>query len=215
MIKAIILDVDDTLLNFSKYAVKEILEIIKLLNLKPVEIEKINKLWGITIQKIVEKIWGKKHTKKFKREFIRLQKDKRFPPNPHALQLVRKLKKQYKIGAVTSKPKELARIHLKKAGFDLKNFYFINAAEDTKYNKPDPRVFSKPIKKLKLKPKEIIYIGDSIFDYIAAKKAGLNFIAVTTGSYAKKDFEKKGLKKQFILPSLRGVEKCLNAYFVK
>ena len=104
---------------------------------------------------------------------------------------------------------------MKKAGFNLKDFLFANAAEDSKYNKPDPRVFSKPIKKLKLNPKEILYIGDSIFDYIAAKKAGLKFIAVTTGSYAKKDFQKKGLKKHYILPSLKGVEKCLNAYFVE
>lgn len=215
MIKAIIFDVDDTLLNFSKYAVKEIKEITRILNLKPVEIEKINKLWGITIEKIVEKMWGKKYVKKFKKEFIKLQKNKRFPQNKYALHSVKELKEYYKIGAITSKPKALAKIHLKKAGFNIKYFSFINAAEDSKYNKPDPRVFSKPIKKLKLNPKEILYIGDSIFDYIAAKKAGLKFIAVTTGSYTKKDFQKKGLKKQFILSSLKGVEKCLNAYFVE
>ena len=215
MIKAIIFDVDDTLLNFSKYAKKEIQEITRILNLNPVRIQKVNKLWGITIEKIVERIWGKKYVRKFKKEFIRLQKNKRFPPNKYALHSIRELKKYYKIGALTSKPKALVRIHMKKAGFNLKYFSFINAAEDSKYNKPDPRVFSKPIEKLKLEPKEILYIGDSIFDYIVAKKAGFKFIAVTTGYYTSKDFQKKGLKKQFILPSLKGVEKCLNAYFVK
>lgn len=109
----------------------------------------------------------------------------------------------------------MLKLHIKSAGFNLKDFLFTNAAEDSKYNKPDPRVFSKPIKRLKLNPKEILYIGDSIFDYIAAKKAGLKFIAVTTGSYKKVDFQKKGLKKHYILPSLKGVEKCLNAYFVE
>ena len=69
--------------------------------------------------------------------------------------------------------------------------------------------------KLKLNPKEILYIGDSIFDYIAAKKAGFKFMAVTTGYYTSKDFQKKGLKKHYILSSLRGVERCLNAYFVE
>ena len=215
MIKAIIFDIDDTLLNFSKYAKKEIQEITRILNLKPVRIQKINKLWGITIEKIVERIWGKKYIKKFKKEFIRLQKNKRFLPNKYALQSVKELKKYYRIGALTSKPKALVKIHLKKAGFNLKDFLFTNAAEDSKYNKPDPRVFSKPIKKLKLKPREILYIGDSIFDYIAAKRAGLKFIAVTTGSYKKIDFQKKGLKKHYILPSLKGVEKCLNAFFVE
>ena len=215
MIKAIIFDVDDTLLNFSEYATKQVQSITKKLNLKQVNKREINRLWGTTLKNIVTKIWGERYIKKFKKEFIKIQKKSKFPPQPYSLSLIKKLKKDYVLGLVSSKSKAVLRLHMNLAGFNLKDFLFANAAEDSKYNKPDPRVFSKPIKKLKLKPKEILYMGDSIFDYIAAKRAGLNFIAVTTGSYTKKDFQKKGLKKQFILPSLKGVEKCLNAYFVE
>jgi len=218
MIKAIIFDLDDTLLEFSKFGIKEVLDTAKKLNLKKPDIKKVNKLWGTTIKSIVEKTWGKRYVKSFKKEFIRLQKTKKFHPTPYALSIIKKLKTKYTLGIVSSKTKGLIKLHMKRAGFNIRDFLFINAAEDSKYNKPDPRVFSDPKKRLKktmINHNEIIYIGDSIFDYIAAKKAKLKFIAVTTGHYTKKDFEKKGLNKKFILHSLKGIEKCLNAYFAK
>jgi len=215
MIKAIIFDIDDTLIDFSKTATKQVQLIAKRLNLKPVNKKEINKLWGTTLKNIVTKIWGKKHLEKFRKEFIKIQKKSRFPPEPYSLSLIKKLKKDYRLGLVSSKSKAVLRLHMELAGFNIKDFLFINAAEDSKYNKPDPRVFSKTINKLKLDPKEILYIGDSIFDYLAAKRTGFKFMAVTTGYYKSRDFQKKGLKKHYILHSLNGVEKCLNAYFVK
>lgn len=62
-------------------------------------------------------------------------------------------------------------------------------ADNSKYLKPDPKVFDQILKDFNVKPQEAIYIGDSIGDGISAKGAGIHFIAVLeSGLRTKEDF---------------------------
>lgn len=82
----------------------------------------------------------------------------------------------------------------KQAGLDLEKFHYIQTADDCVFCKPDPRVFTPLFNKLKTKrvqPESITYIGDSILDYEAANKAGINFIGVATGPQGDIQFKKK------------------------
>ena len=99
---------------------------------------------------------------------------------------------------------QLKQIKLKKSLFK-----FIYAREDVKYHKPSPLVFLRPLKDLKLKKEDIIYVGDSIFDCIATKKAKIKFVAVLTGHYKKNEFIKKGVKKENILKSIKELPEWL------
>jgi len=53
-------------------------------------------------------------------------------------------------------------------------FYYF---ENTRFHKPDPRVFDELLSENSLQPSECVYIGDSPTDAQAAKQAGLHFIA--------------------------------------
>jgi phosphoglycolate phosphatase-like HAD superfamily hydrolase len=62
--------------------------------------------------------------------------------------------------------------------------------ENSDFLKPDPRVFDKVLKDFDLKPYEIVYVGDAVSDAVAAKGAGLHFVAVLEGGIrVKEDFK--------------------------
>jgi len=209
MIKAIILDVDDTIINFSKTSVNCYIETAKELKLKPVSKAKIFKFYGTPLKNMVKKFWPKADPKKFETLSIKKIKKLKFKTFKGTKPILKQLSKKYKLGLLSSKVKTLMNLHLKQSNISKKLFIFIQSKDDTIYHKPNPKVFSKPIKKLKLKPSEILYVGDSMYDYIASKKAGLNFVAVLTGHYSKAEFQKHKVKNNNILKSLNSLPNWL------
>ncbi|WP_055070190.1 HAD family hydrolase [Clostridium massiliamazoniense] len=55
-------------------------------------------------------------------------------------------------------------------------------AEDTKNHKPHPEPLLKVIEMLNIKPKDAMYIGDTIADYKATKDAGMDFALAVWGA---------------------------------
>ncbi|MFX0074622.1 MAG: SIR2 family protein [Candidatus Hermodarchaeota archaeon] len=51
--------------------------------------------------------------------------------------------------------------------------------------------------------KDILYIGDSIKDYLTVKHQGIDFIGITTGINTKEDFLELGLSEEWIFSSLK------------
>ena len=64
----------------------------------------------------------------------------------------------------------------------------IVGVEDVEKTKPNPEGLLLALKKLNFEKEEVIYVGDSHVDAIAAEKAEINFIGVTTGTTTKEDF---------------------------
>lgn len=209
MIKAIIFDVDNTLINAGEISTRAYIETAKQLNLKSVPAEKIKRLFGIPSHIIIKKLWPKTDVKKFQKIKHKKILSKKVKQIPGAKKVVMQLSKKYKLGLLSSKTRALMYPHLKQINLSTNFFKFIYSSDDVKYHKPDPRVFSKALNKLKLKRKEILYIGDSIYDCIATKKAKLNFIAVLTGSHKKEDFKKLKVKNKNILKSIKNIPKWL------
>ena len=91
--------------------------------------------------------------------------------------VIKRLNKDYKLGIVSANSKENIKAFLELN--DLK-YYF-----DFVYNYPlllgKSQVFKKIIKEKKLDKKDLIYIGDEDTDVFAAKKTGIDVIAVTWG----------------------------------
>jgi phosphoglycolate phosphatase len=64
--------------------------------------------------------------------------------------------------------------------------------DNSEFHKPDPRAFDKILADFQVTPEEAVYIGDAATDAIAAKEAGLHFIAVLeSGLRTKEDFTGK------------------------
>lgn len=95
-----------------------------------------------------------------------------------------------KLAIVTSRALQEAE-HLLEQSHDLTvvldGFYH---KDKTLYSKPDPRVFDGMLHDFALKPNEVVYIGDAPSDALAAKAAGLYFIAsLESGIRTREDFK--------------------------
>ncbi len=159
---------------------------------------------------MLKDLWNYKNEKKFENLLFKKINSKKVKPFPSVINVIKKLHKKYTLALLSSKNKKIMLPQLKQINLSTKYFKFIYSKQDTKYNKPDPRVFSKPLKVLKLKPSEILYVGDSKFDCIASLKAKLNFVAVLTGHYSRKEFRKYKVENNNILKSLKNLPNWLD-----
>lgn len=99
-------------------------------------------------------------------------------PFPETIEVLEELKKDYKLVLISntdclSVPQLLDK-------FDLRKYFDeIVLSCDIGSLKTDKKIFEKPIKKLKLKKKEVVMVGDSIpTDIEGAKNAGIKSILV-------------------------------------
>src|SRR3989344_1899252 len=210
MIKAIILDVDNTILDTGDIFAKTHQQTAKEMGLNIPELKEIKQYFGVPFIKFCPKLWPKSKCKKFLSLSLKKLKSKKVKSIPYAVSTVKLLSKTYPLGLISSKERVLMYPHLSQIKLSTKFFKFIYSFNDLKYCKPDPRVFSKALKRFNFKRNDILYVGDSIYDYLAAKRAGLSFVAVLTGFHKKNDFNKLGLKNKNILKSIKYLPKWLN-----
>lgn len=119
------------------------------------------------------------------RKHNRAHHDELIKPYPGAKVLLNKLKERgKKIGVVTSKSNLLA-----KRGLEICSLIeFIDcliAADDIEEPKPSAQPVKRCIEKLSGSKEKAIFIGDSPYDIISGKKAGIPTIAVSFGPFSK------------------------------
>lgn len=129
---------------------------------------------------------------------------------PHALTMIAHLRAAgLRLGLMTGMFWEGAKIDLLHLKFPLEDFAVLQGSEATPYHKPDPRVFEPALETLKQSGIEngIVYVGETLNDYYAARDAGLDFIGVTLGSVDEATFKAAGA--QIVLSDLPQVEKFI------
>jgi len=105
-------------------------------------------------------------------------------------------------GIVTNRVR-MARHRLDQAGYG--EFAFIVQPEEKEHRKPSPLCLNPALDYLQEKgisTKEIISVGDHPDDYLAARDAGISFIAVLTGESRKEDFVELGLDENKVINNL-------------
>ncbi len=96
--------------------------------------------------------------------------------------------KGYRIGIVTTKFHY--RIEQILSKFEANELIdIIVGAEDVKIEKPNPEGLLWAIEHLGIEKENVFYVGDSLVDAGTAKNAGVDFIAVLTGTTSKEEFE--------------------------
>jgi|GEM_PF-1336187 len=98
------------------------------------------------------------------------------------------LSKKYPLILVTGSRK----IFVKEV-FDNKTrscFKSIITSDDVEHKKPDVEPLLVGLKKLNLKPKDIVFIGDSIQDGLMCQRLGVDFLAKNTGISTEKELRK-------------------------
>ena len=106
---------------------------------------------------------------------------------PSVLETLQQLKERgIKIGIVTNNGHTATNVVLNRFGLhalvDL-----VLTRDDIEEMKPHPGIMIAALKKLALKPEEVVLVGDSVADVIAARGASIQSVAVATGPSDRSD----------------------------
>jgi HAD superfamily hydrolase (TIGR01549 family) len=189
--KVIIFDLDGVLINSApnmKYALSQTSKKLKL----DLKIQLYKVFLGLPFEKIIKNMGFYKDIKLIKKnyEYFSKQKLSKIKITNKNLTKLNQLKKKYYLAIFTSKSKTRTNIILKK------NYLFdiVITSDDVHCGKPHAQGIRKILKNLNLKPKDALYIGDSIFDYKASKSAKVKYRHARWG-YDKKINKIKYIKK--------------------
>jgi len=120
---------------------------------------------------------------------------------PEVISLLEELKKKYTLIVITAMPREFLIPKMKNLEKYFK--FSFSALSDFKELK-NSEIYSKISKALKVPPKQILHIGDHWeFDYLAARKAGMNAIYLDRSNIK---------KRKFIINSLGEAKKIIDDY---
>ena len=100
-------------------------------------------------------------------------------------------RKNFRLAIVTSKDKIRTKKLVKKFNLD---FDYVCSPMKSLKGKPYPDQLNYVIRKLKSNKKDTFYIGDMLVDYMASKKAKINFIFASYGYGKKNILFKKNIK---------------------
>ncbi len=196
MLKLILIDFDDTLVQTEAACFELENDIAIRLGHSPMTREAHKRNWGVALRPaILERIPGIDVDKFLKLHQQLLPKyvtvgkfDEVTEENLQALQAVRQ--SGYKVAILTSRT--LAETeHLVHASHPLSNYIdgFYHG-DNLEVAKPDPKVFRLPLHHFKVEPHQAVYIGDARKDGECAKAAGLHFIAtLESGLLSQQDFQ--------------------------
>jgi HAD superfamily hydrolase (TIGR01549 family) len=146
------------------------------------------KYLGLPFEKIMNKMGVTRDIQKIKKTYSYFSKkniSKIKIKKNHLIQL-KKLNKDFDFAVFTSKDKARTNLILKRYTF----FKYIVSSDDLKKGKPSKEGVIKILKKCKVEKKNCVYIGDSFYDYKAAKNSKILYL------HAKWGYE-KNLNKQF------------------
>lgn len=198
MIKAVIFDYDDTLVKTRESKWDAIRETAKRFFDLDIDNDHISKFWGLPFEQMLAGSLKNSDTfENLRDKYFEVTTE--FPMEEHegASDLINNLVPDYLLGIVTASNRKLVIDDLKRLSFPVDMFFEIQTAEDTSIHKPNPKVFEPILQKLSAKgvnQDQVLYVGDGLKDWFAARDAGLNFIGITHGTTTKKEFNKEGAK---------------------
>ncbi|HUT80510.1 MAG TPA: HAD family phosphatase [Candidatus Bathyarchaeia archaeon] len=196
-IKGIIFDLDGTLIDTLDKHIQAFQLLFDEIN-KPITYEKIAENMGRTPRDTLLTLIPELQNDKNQLDFLAKRKEEiltnllnhipKFPGAENLLQYVKKL--PLTICLASSTPIYNVIKMLQEASIE-NYFQVIITGEDITIGKPNPEIFLKAAKKGKIPPNQCLVIGDSPHDILAAKKAGMKVIAVTTGKHSVTEVEKE------------------------
>lgn len=196
MIKAILFDLDNTLIDFYTFKTKCIESAVKAMikaglktDMKKAEsiILSIYTEFGMEykdiFQELMRRISGKVDYRILNHGLIAYRNERKnhLSAYPGVKSAIKKLHKKYKIAIISDAPGQKAWMRIVLLGIE-KDLDVVVTFDDTHQRKPSPLPFQKAIKILKAKPREILMVGDSIHrDMSGAKALGMKTCLATYG----------------------------------
>ncbi|HEY8805595.1 MAG TPA: pyrophosphatase PpaX [Clostridium sp.] len=179
-IKNILFDVDGTLLDTNELIIQSFQHTYKRHLNKQVGKEQIIKSFGEILKFTIDREFGDDSEEAIKtyRSFQLGNFEKLITIREGVKEGVEELHRQgYKLGIVTSRLNDSAINGLKHFGL-MEYFDTIIGADDTDIHKPDPTPAFMALAELGGKPEETILVGDTQFDILCGKNAGITSVVV-------------------------------------
>ncbi|OQX86581.1 MAG: hypothetical protein B6D55_05750 [Candidatus Omnitrophica bacterium 4484_70.2] len=184
MIKLVIFDLDGTLVNSIEFWLSLYKKTVKKFGVE-IDEKELKKRFGkkdvdilisLTPKDKQEKILKYYHNlKKKEKNYVDLNKFE------YADKVLGKIKRKgIKIAVATGNTKDIAEFIIKKNKLD-KYIDYLVTNDDVEKGKPAPDMILKILKHFGLEKKEVLSVGDAIYDYEAAKNAGIKSALVKTG----------------------------------
>lgn len=189
-LKALLFDVDNTLLDFSRFKRESALAAAKAIRKAGVNEDEralYKKIFGIYDEKGIEyqntfhdlllryNLSPNLHERAKQAAIIGYQKKKYalLRPRPKVIRTLSVLQKRFKLGIVTDAPREKAWQRLVLSGLDH-FFEVVVTLDDTNELKPSRKPFLRALSQLGVTPGEALFVGDNPErDVLGAKKAGI------------------------------------------
>lgn len=189
MIKAILFDVDGCLIDSFESNLDFFQKVMKHFGFSGPTREEYKSMFHLPTTEVVKKVTKLQDAQKIQ-EISEFALSESFPYESLQPKLTKgaqdvllQLSKQYKLGIVTSRTRRWAfESHDLEKLKDL--FSVVITFEDTKNHKPDPEPLFEAAKRLKVEPRECVYVGDAQTDRKAGEAAGMKTIL-----YAKEAYE--------------------------
>jgi HAD superfamily hydrolase (TIGR01549 family) len=162
-------------------------------------------LIGLPIKNILKNLEIKKkfHTSIIKSySFFSEKKIKKIKINQNKINFLRKLiKNKYQLALYTSKDLYRTKLIL---GKNKKLFTIILCPNNKLKGKPYPDGINFIVKKLKIKKKETLFVGDSFYDFYAARTSKVDYLHANWG------YQKIRINKKFIIKKIENINYFLN-----
>ncbi len=202
--KIVCFDMDNTLVKADRMHIVAFNEAFRSHGLPPVKADRLKKLFGIVGHEIVKKLFPGLSSRKIAsimsmHNMLVVTKTSRYAVVfPCVRAVLKRLMRRYKLGVISNCSHKEIEATLKNASI-LKFFDILVGNDDVRHGKPWPDEILKAKKLSHLKAGYMV--GDTIYDVIAGRKAGVKTIAVLTGHHTRQMFARE--KPDFIIKNLK------------
>lgn len=197
--KAVGFDLDDTLVKTAEIKWRHHKAVAKQFYNIDLTDDILARYWGLPLNELMSKLYQDSDTfenmlaanRSLEHLFLKELQEGALPIVESLLEI------QVAVGIVTATLRVFAVADLTRLGFPTDRFAFIQAADDTPVHKPNPAVFDPMLALLEgrgIARDEVLYVGDALTDYYAARDAGLQFVGITTGFVSGVQFEAEGAR---------------------
>lgn len=220
MVKAILFDIDGTLLDSNDAHAESFVEAFKKFD-KTVSFIELKWLIGMGADMILEKYLSKNEINKFGKDLLDYRKKiflEKYLPKIKTISGVKQLfEKLHSDEFLITLASSASDEELEKYKNKLKISRFLSeetTADDADEAKPEPDIFLAALKKLNgVRKNESLIIGDTPYDAEAATKAKIKIIGVKSGGWSEEKLKAKGCFKVF--ENLEDILKNYGQIFIK
>lgn len=209
-IRAIVFDYDDTLVRTREVRYTTLMRLAREHYAFDLGAPEIDAAWGTPGDEFMRRLFGSREPDLARLWRVYGEECKQDPNEAHpgAIEFLQVFSSRLPLGILSSSSRRRVLPELEETGIGEAHFVRIQTAEDTPVHKPDPQVFAPWLEwasQRNFTSAEILYVGDTLNDHVAATEAGLQFLGMAHSVRDREIFRQTGIRCAHSFEELRGL----------